>query len=116
MSMRHRDLLATGLVLTLVALYLSHAAGAVVQDVRAMTSLALMLGGAIVAILLPDDDDAATRWFAVTLAVTGVGFGVAALALTGGTSEIMLAAFVGSVLLVWGFEIAEHLTFPPPKQ
>jgi hypothetical protein len=116
MTIRSRDLLATGLVIALVTLYLSHAAGAVVQDVRAMTSLALMLGGAIVAILLPAENDDATGWFAVAVAVVGVGFGVAALALTAGSSEIMLAAFVGSVLLIWGFEVAEHITFPPPKQ
>lgn len=115
MTVPRRDLLATGLVITLIALYLSHQAGIVVEDARAMTSLALMLGGASVAILLPDDD-AATGWFAIAIAVAGVGFGVAALALTGGTSEIMLAAFVGSVLLIWGIELAEHVTFPPPKQ
>lgn len=115
MTIRRRDLLASGLVIALVVLYLSHQAGGIFQDARGMASAALILGGATVMLLLADDEET-IGWFDLGIAVIGVVFGVAALMVTGSAAEILLASFVGSVLLLWGIELAEHVTFPPPKQ
>jgi hypothetical protein len=115
MTTRRRDLLATGLVITLVVLYLSYQSGGILQDARGMASAALILGGATVLLLLADDEET-IGWFDLGVAVIGVVFGVVALMLTGSAAEILLASFVGSVLLLWGIEVAEHITFPPPKQ
>jgi len=115
MTIRLRDLLATGLVIALTMLYLGYRAGVLLQDARGMSSVALILGGATVVLLLADDEESIS-WFELGLAVIGVVFGVVALTLTGPAAEILLASFIGSVVMLWGIELTEHIAFPPPNQ
>lgn len=120
MSVRRRDLLATGLVVTLVAVYLGYLATdglPFIGDPQAMTSVAMILGGAIMLVLVAADRFDAVSWFTLGLAVAGVTLGGVALVLAGTTAaDVLLAAFIGSVLVIWGIELAENVTAPPPKQ
>jgi len=120
MTVRRRDLLATGLVIALVAVYLGYLATdglPLIGDSQAMTSVAMILGGAIMLVLVAADRYDAVGWFTLGLAVVGVTLGGIALVLAGTkASEVLLAAFIGSVLVIWGIELAENVAVPPPKQ
>jgi FtsH-binding integral membrane protein len=119
MIVRRRDLLATGLVIALVAVYLGYLGKdglPLIEDSQAMTSVAMILGGAILLVLVAADRYDAVGWFTLGLAVVGVTLGGIALVLAGSeAAEILLAAFIGSVLVIWGIELAENVTVPPPK-
>lgn len=114
MTVSRRVLLATGLVVALVGLYLGFLATGgmpLIEDSQAMTSVALILGGAAVFMLLAVERYDAVGWFTLGLAVVGATLGCIALVLAGTqAAEVLLAFFVGSVLLVWGIELAEHIT------
>ncbi len=51
----------------------------------------------------------------LVITLVGVVLGAVALTKAGSAAEILLASFIGSVLLIWGIALAEHITFPPPK-
>lgn len=120
MRFRRRDQLSSGFVLALVGFYLAFLGidrMPLIDDTRAMASIALILGGANVAVLLSGEQHDAITCFNLGIAVIGVVLGTTSLALAGTpAADILLAAFVGTVLLTWGIELAEHVSFPPPRR
>jgi hypothetical protein len=112
-----RDVAATILVTALVVVYLSFLASGTVfliAGTRDMAAVALMLGGAVIALLLADGTSDAVTWLTLTTAVVAVTSGALALAFSPGTeADVLLAVYVGAVLVVWAVELAEHIVIPP---
>jgi hypothetical protein len=118
LSLRVRDLAATGLVVVLVAVYLGFLAYGelpLIENTRDMTALALILGGAVIYVLLGVEQYDAVGWIILAAAVVAVVLGVLALILAEtAAADVLLAAFVATVLIVWAIELTEHISFPTP--
>jgi len=112
-----RDTLASILVAAIAVPYVGYLLyGSVpfVQDPRGMAAVGLILG--FVAFLLMWGPDALDRIGKVelTVAIVALGLGVAALVLAGTAfAEVLLAAFMASILVVWAFELMDHLGMIP---
>ena len=112
-----RDTLASILVAAIAVPYVGYLLyGSVpfVQDARGMAAVGLVLG--FVAFLLMCGPDALDRIGKVelTVAIVALGLGVAALVLAGTAfAEVLLAAFMASILVVWAFELMDHLGMIP---
>jgi hypothetical protein len=80
-----------------------------IKDPRGMAATGLVLG--IVAFVVPRFGDAVDRMgkAEIALAVVSLALGVIALALAEtGAAEVLLAVFMGSILLVWAIELMDH--------
>lgn len=114
---RTRDLVATVLVGALVVPYLAVRAGKEVllaEELRAMSALALMLGGSALALLTDDQYDGAVSWLATSLTAAATTSGLLAMTLADtSAAETLLTAFVGLVMTTWAVALAEHLTIRP---
>jgi len=112
-----RDTLASILVAAIAVPYVGYLLyGSVpfVQDPRGMAAVGLILG--FVAFLLMWGPDALDRIGKVelTVAIVALGLGVAALVLAGTAfAEVLLAVFMASILVVWAFELMDHLGMIP---
>jgi len=112
-----RDTLASILVAAIAVPYVGYLLyGSVpfVQDPRGMAAVGLILG--FVAFLLMWGPDALDRIGKVelTVAIVALGLGVAALVLAETAfAEVLLAVFMASILVVWAFELMDHLGMIP---
>jgi len=118
MKIRVRDLVATGLALTLAVVYLGFRSieqMPLIETTRDMTAVALILGGALVGLLLSAERYDVVGWFTLILGVLSVVLGVCSLVLADtAAADTLLAAFIATVLVVWAIELAEHTTFSAP--
>ncbi|MEI8406538.1 MULTISPECIES: hypothetical protein [unclassified Kribbella] len=119
MTIRVRDLAATGLAITLAVLYLAFRSIEqlpLIESTRDMTSVALILGGALVLLLLSVERYDVVGLLTLSLAVLSVVLGACSLALADtAAADTLLTAFIATVLAVWAIELAEHVTFSAPE-
>lgn len=108
-----RDTVASILVAAIAVPYVGYLLdGSVpfVQDPRGMAAVGLILG--FVAFLLMWGPDALDRIGKVelTVAVVALALGVLALVLAETAfAEVLLAVFMGAILVVWAIELMDHL-------
>jgi hypothetical protein len=107
-----RDLVATLLVAAIGIPYVGYLINGempFIKDPRGMSGVGLVLG--IVAFLVMRAGDAFDRLGKAEtgLAVLSLALGIAALALAEtAAAEVLLAVFMGSILVVWAVELMDH--------
>lgn len=116
MRLRFKDLIATILFAAIAvpyAGYLINGEMPFIKDPRGMSATGLVLG--IVAFLVIRQDDlfdrvgkAETGLAAVSLVLGLVALGLAETA----AAEVLLAVFMGSILIVWAIELMDHAGIP----
>jgi hypothetical protein len=112
MKLRFKDLLATILVAAIAvpyAGYLINGEMPFIKDPRGMAATGLVLGA--VAYLVMRRDDLFDRIGKAETALVGVSLvlGIVALGLAETVAaEVLLAGFIGSVLVVWAVELLDH--------
>ena len=112
MRLKLRDLIGTVLVLAIGIPYVGYLVNGempFVKDPRGMSAIGLVLGA--IAFLVMRSGDAMDRVGKVEsgIAVGSLVLGVLALVLAeAAAAEILLAAFMASILVVWLLEIVDH--------
>ena len=117
MRLKVKDLVGTLLVLAIAVPYVGYLLNGempFIEDPRGMAAVGLVLAvPAFVALEWGerrDETDTVERG----LAVVSVGLGVLALVLAEtGAAEILLAVFMGSVLVVWAVKVMDHARVLP---
>jgi uncharacterized membrane protein len=117
MKLRFKDLIATILVAAIAAPYVGYRINGelpFIKDPRGMSATGLVLG--VVAYLVMRRDDlfdrvgkAETALAAVSLVLGLVAFILAETA----AAELLLAVFMGSILVVWAVELMDHADILP---
>jgi len=113
MRLRMRDLVATVLVAAIGIPYVGYLVNGqmpFVEDPRGMSAVGLILG--IVAFLVMRGGDAVDRLGKAEIGLAGlsVALGLIALALAEtAAAEVLLAVFMGSILVVWAVELMDHV-------
>lgn len=112
MRLTFRDLLATVLVLAIgipYVGYLLNGSMPFVQDPRGMSAIGLVLGTAAYLIMRYGDTFGRYEKVTAAMAVAALVLGIVALALAEtAAAEVLLAAFMVSILVVWAMELADH--------
>jgi hypothetical protein len=112
MRLRTRDLIATLLVLAVGVPYIGYLINGempFIEDPRGMAGVGLLLGTAAFLVMRAGDAFDRLGKTETGLAVLALALGVAALALAEtAAAEVLLAVFMGSILLVWGVELLHH--------
>jgi len=120
MRLKARDLVGTVLVLAIAvpyAGYLVNGSVPFIQDARGMSAIALILALAAYMVMQRNDPDDVTDRVEIALASGSLGLGVLAVALAGTASaEVLLAVFMGSVLVVWATKLMDHAGVLPLAQ
>jgi hypothetical protein len=117
MRLRLRDLIATILVAAIGIPYVGYLINGempFIKDPRGMSGLGLILGTA--AFLVLRGGDAVDRLGKVEtgLAALSLVLGVVALVLAEtAATEVLLAVFMVSILVVWAVELLDHVGMPP---
>jgi hypothetical protein len=107
-----RDLVATVLVAAIGIPYVGYLVNGevpLVEDPRGMSAVGLILG--IVAFLVMRGGDAVDRLGKAEIGLAGLSLalGLIALALAEtAAAEVLLAVFMGSILVVWAVELFDH--------
>ncbi len=117
MKLKVKDLVGSLLVLAIAVPYIGYLLNGempFVEDPRGMSAVGLVLGAAAFLVLEQgeqrDKTDTAVRGLAVVSAVLGV----LALALAEtGVAEVLLAVFMGSILVVWAVKVMDHARVLP---
>jgi membrane-bound ClpP family serine protease len=117
MKLKFKDLLATILFAAIAVPYVGYLINGempFIEDPRGMSAAGLVLG--IVAFLVMRQDDlfdrvgkAETALAAVSLVLGLVALGLAETA----AAEVLLAVFMGSILVVWAVELMDHAGILP---
>lgn len=107
-----RDLIATLLVLAIAIPYVGYLINGempFIQDPRGMSAVGLLLGAAAFLVLRTGDeyDKAGKIESGVALAALVLGLVALAFAETA-AAELLLAVFMGSILVVWAMELLDH--------
>jgi hypothetical protein len=107
-----RDLVATVLVLAIAVPYIGYLINGempYIQDPRGMAAVGLLLGAAAFLVLRTGDeyDKAGKIESGVALVALVLGLFALAFAETA-AGEILLAVFMGSILVVWAMELLDH--------
>lgn len=112
MGLKLRDLVGSLLVLAIAVPYVGYLVRGempLVQDPRGMSAIGLLLGAAAFLVLRSGDELDRFGKGEVGLAVVSLALGLAALVLAEtAAAEVLLAVFMGSILVVWLLEIADH--------
>ena len=120
MRLKARDLVGTVLVVAIAVpyvWYLIEGSAPFVEDPRGMSAIGLILAlAAYIVIQRGDPDDAADR-VEIALYVVSLGLGVLAVTLAETASaEVLLAVFMGSILVVWAIKMMDHAGVLPMAQ
>jgi hypothetical protein len=112
MKLKTRDLVSTLLIALIAVPYVSYLVRGempFVEDARGMAAVGLILGTAAYAVIAQGDPaDRADRLEDVVALVAFVlGFTAFALAETA-AAEVLLAVFMGSILVAWGVKLLDH--------
>ena len=112
MRLKLKDLFATLLIAAVAVPYVGYLVNGempFVEDPRGMSAIGLVLGlGAYVALWIHDDPDRVDN-LEFVLAAISMGLGGVALALAEtAAAEVLLAVFMGSILVVWAVKLADH--------
>jgi hypothetical protein len=112
MRLKVKDLVGTLLVLAIAIPYVGYLLNGempFIEDARGMAAVGLVLAIAAYVALEWDERRDTTDTAERGLAVVSVGLGVLALVLAEtGAAEILLAVFMGSVLVVWAVKVTDH--------
>jgi riboflavin transporter FmnP len=117
MRLEGRDLLSTYLVLLIAVPYVGYLVrGDVpfVEDARGMAAVGLLLGAAAYLVLRHGDPVDRTGKIEDFVALSAVVLGVMAFALAEtAAAEVLLAGFMGSILVVWAVKLLDHAGMLP---
>ena len=117
MTLKWKDLIGTILVAALAVAYLGFVIRGempFIEDTRGMAAVGLILGIAAYAVFTRGDFFDRLRQAEFGVALVALGLGVAALVFAEtGAGEVWLAAFMGSILVMWVVEMADHLGVVP---
>jgi hypothetical protein len=112
MKLRLRDLVGTVLVIAIGVPYVGYLVNGempFVKDPRGMSAVGLVLGTVAFLVLRSGDVFDRVGKVRTGVAVVSLVLGLVALALAeAAAAEILLAVFMGSILVVWLFEIVDH--------
>ena len=107
-----RDLIATLLVLAIAVPYIGYLIGGrmpFIQDPRGMSAVGLLLGAAAFLVLRSADEYDRAGKIESGVALVALVLGLVALALAETpAADVMLAVFMGSILVVWAMELLDH--------
>ena len=113
--LKSRDLIATILVAGLVVPYIGYLISGEMpytKDLRGLTGAGLVLGVIAFLVLRTGDAFNRTRKFEVGLATVVLALGIVALILAEtAAAEVLLAIFMGSILVMWVVELMDHSGF-----
>jgi hypothetical protein len=120
MKLKVKDFVATVLVAAIAIPYVGYLFNGdvpFVEDPRGMAGVGLFLGLATYLVLERGDTfdkvDKAETW----LAIASLTLGLVALALAEtAAAEVLLAVFMGSILVVWAVKLADHAGVLPMAQ
>ena len=112
MRLQVRDLVAMLLVAAIAVPYVGYLIDGdvpLVQDARGMSAVGLLLGAAAFAVLVGDNKRDRVGKIETGLAMLSAVLGVVALALAEtAAAEVLLAIFMGSILVVLAVELIDH--------
>lgn len=120
MRLKVKDLVGTVLVAAVAVAYVGYLVRGempFVEDARGMSAVGLFLG--LVAYLVLDRGDTldTTERVETGLAVLALALGVTALVLAEtAAAEVLLAVFMGSILVVWAVKLTDHAGVLPWAQ
>jgi hypothetical protein len=120
MRLKVKDLVGTLLVAAIVVPYVGYLVNGempFVEDPRGMSAVGLILGAAAYLVLDRGDTLDTTSRVEMGVAVVSLVLGVVSLALAEtAAAEVLLAAFMGSILVVWAVKLADHAGVLPWAQ
>ena len=112
MKLTFRDAIASILVAAIAAPYIGYLLNGempFIQDPRGMSAVGLVLGAIAFLVLQSGNADDRVGQGEGVGAIASLAIGVAALVFAEtAAAEILLAVFMGSILLVYAFEVADH--------
>jgi hypothetical protein len=112
-----KDLLATGLVAAIAVPYVGYLVNGempFIKDPRGMSATGLLLAAVAFLVLRLGDTTGTLGKVEIGLGLVSLALGVVALALAeSAAAEILLAVFMGSILVVWAVELLDHLGILP---
>ena len=112
MKLKVKDLVGTLLVLAIAVPYVGYLLNGempFVEDPRGMSAVGLVLGAAAFFVLEKGEKRDTTDAVERGLAVVSAALGVLALVLAEtGAAEVLLAVFMGSILVVWAVMVMDH--------
>ena len=117
MKLRFKDLLGTVVVAAIAVPYIGYLVNGempYIEDPRGMSATGLVLG--VVAFLVLRQNDLFNRVGKAETALAAVSLvlGLVALALAEtAAAEVLLALFMGSILIVWAVELMDHAGIHP---
>ena len=117
MKLQFKDLLATTLVAAIAVPYVGYLVNGempFIKDPRGMSATGLVLGAVAFLVMRRDDlfdrvGKAETALAAVSLVLGLVALGLAETA----AAEVLVAVFMGSILVVWAVELMDHAGIRP---
>ena len=120
MRLKARDLVGTVLVIAIAVPYIGYLIdGSVpfIQDARGMAATGLILALAAYLVIQRYDPDDLTDRVEIFLEIVSLGLGVLAVTLAETASaEVLLAVFMGSILVVWAIKMMDHAGVLPMAQ
>lgn len=120
MRLKARDLVGTVLIVAIAvpyAWYLIDGSAPFVEDPRGMSAIGLLLALAAYMVMQRGDPDDMTDRVEIALYVVSLGLGVLAVTLAETASaEVLLAVFMGSILVVWAIKMMDHAGVLPMAQ
>jgi hypothetical protein len=115
MKLKIRDLVATILVAAIAVPYIGYLVRGempFVQDARGMAGVGLVLGAVAYLVLGSGERFDTAGKVELGFAVVSLALGVAALAFAEtAAAEVLLAVFMGSILVVWLAQLVDHAGF-----
>jgi hypothetical protein len=117
MRLKTRDFVATVLVAAIAVPYFGYLINEempFIKDPRGMSGTGLLLGIVAYLVLRRGDAFGTTGKVEMGLALVSLALGVIALALAEtAAAEVLLAVFMGSILVVWAIELMDHAGILP---
>ena len=120
MRLKARDLVGTVLVIAIAVPYIGYLVNSsmpFIQDARGMAAVGLILALAAYMVVQRYDPDDMTDRVEISLEIVSLGLGVLAVTLAETASaEVLLAVFMGSILVVWAIKMMDHAGVLPMAQ
>lgn len=120
MRLKARDLVGTVLVVAIAVpyvWYLIEGSAPLIEDPRGMSAIGLLLALGAYMVMQRNDPDDTTDRVEIALYVVSLGIGVLAVPLAETASaEVLLAVFMGSILVVWAIKMMDHAGVLPMAQ
>ncbi len=120
MKLKMKDLVATVLVAAIAVPYVGYLIDGempFVEDARGMSAVGLVLGTAAYLVFERGDSFDAVDKAEAGLALVTLALGLVALAAAEtAAAEVLLAVFMGAILVVWAVKLADHAGVLPMAQ